>query len=202
MDKLLEDGTKLLTSKQPAQAIELFDKVIASYEEKSEKDVRTYSARTLTENLLYLLEAANSKRSARVVSSNYAYAYFLKGYAYIELRQPEQARLANNKALELAPHNAQFLAQQGYQLARTRDWNASLAAYQKAESAAREFSPENSQKIEINRALRGQGFALVELDRLADAEKIYQTCLTLDAKDKVAADELAYVQAQIAKRRP
>jgi len=201
--KRLDEGVRLLKAGQPAQAIEqCFTKIIAFYEMRNEAKVRLYAARSSAEALLYMLEAAKAKTDAKVVGSSYAYAYFLKGYALTEMRRVDEAKAAIAQAIEISPHNSQFLSEQAVQLASSGEWAQSLLVYQRAELAAREFSPDTSKKLEIGRALRGQGYALVELHRLAEAQKIYQSCLDLDPNDKKAAAELAYVRERMTQAHP
>ncbi|MFM2059998.1 MAG: hypothetical protein RLY71_4383 [Pseudomonadota bacterium] len=196
---LLDKGTSLLKARRPAEAIELFDAIINYYERDARGSAKTYSARTQTETLAYMLMAAKANVDAVTVSATFGYAYYLKSYALTELQQTSAAEDALMKAIELSPHNAHFLAERGNQLAVKRSWIDSLSTFKRAEVAARSFSPELLHTAEIGRALRGQGFVLVELDRLPEAERIYEECLALNREDRIATAELAFIRARIAK---
>ncbi len=195
---ILDAGVKQLTSGQPAAAIaDSFDKVIAFYEARiAGSTTRYYAARTQAETLLYLLEAANAKTGAVVVKSTFAYAYYLRAYALTELNRHAEARASLESAIAMSPRNAQFQGELGDHYARAKNWDASLATFRVADAAAREFSPEDLRKAELGRALRGQGYALVELSRLQDAEEIYKKCLELDPNDRRALAELRLVQSR------
>lgn len=69
-----------------------------------------------------------------------------------------------------------------------------LQTFQRAESAAREFSPPDSKNIELSRAWRGLGYVYVELGQIDEAEKMYKQCLDLDKNDQRALNELRYIQ--------
>ena len=148
---------------------------------------------------MYLAEAANAKTSAKVVSSNWAYAYYLKAYALIELNRASEAKTILQRAIDMAPHNAQFHAEMGNLYQREKNWPQALASFDAAARDAREFSPPQIKNNEIGRAWRGTAYVYVEQNRLDEAEALYRKCLELDPKDGRAAAELRYVQAQRAK---
>ena len=83
----LVDGVRLVQSKKSAEAIQIFDSVASGYESKyKDKNTKYYSSRSPAETLFYTLDAANSnKGSTTVVSGNWGYAYYLKGYALLDL---------------------------------------------------------------------------------------------------------------------
>jgi tetratricopeptide (TPR) repeat protein len=200
--QILDAGTLKLTSGQPAVAItDYFDKVISFYESKiSGATTKYYAARSQAETLFYLLDAAaKSKKNAIVLKSTYGDAYFLRGYSLAALNRDVEAKASIETAIAISPQNAQFLAELGNHFARLKNWDSSLKTYRSAESAAREFSPDEFRKTELGRALRGQGYALVELNRLSEAEQAYQKCIDLDSNDRKAIAELRYVQSLKAK---
>jgi tetratricopeptide (TPR) repeat protein len=196
---ILDAGTSLLKSGKIQEAInDHYNKVIAFFEKRASKsNARIYAARSANESLQYLLQAAadNSKQSAIVVKPTYAYAYFLRGYALAELNQNVEAKAAIERAVQLSPYNAQFLAELGNQHIRAKNWKASLDTFQRAETAANDFTPEEAKQFELGKALRGQGYVLVELNRLSEAETAYNKALTLNPNDRVATAELRYVQS-------
>ena len=70
--------------------------------------------------------------------------------------------------------------------------------FKRAENAA-EFSPESAKAFDKGRALRGEGYALVELGKLDDGETTYLAALKLDPNDKKSQNELEYIRQQKAK---
>jgi Flp pilus assembly protein TadD len=197
----LVDGVRLVQSKKSAEAIQIFDSVAAGYESKyKDKNTRFYSARSPAETLFYTLDAANAnKGSATVVSGNWGYAYYLKGYALLDLGRVAEAKVQLQRAVTLSPQNSQFLSELGHVYQLEKDWQPALQIFQRAEGAAKEFSPANARNAELGRAWRGMGFAYVELNRLDEAEAMYRKCLELDKNDAAAMRELRYVQGVKAK---
>ncbi|PRC92429.1 Tetratricopeptide repeat [Solimicrobium silvestre] len=199
--QLVNEGAKLVASGKSAEAISnYFDKVIATYEAKyGNSKIKIYSARSSTESLAYMLEAANNKVSAKVVSSVWSMAFFLKSYALIEIHRPADSYPFLDKALEMSPKNSHFLSELGNRYQNQKNWTKALETYQLAEEAAKGFSPENSKKIDLGQAWRGLAFVYVEQNRLDEAEAIYLKCLELSSADSAAARELKYVRGLKAK---
>lgn len=201
-EALLEKGISLINAHQPSEAItESFDKLIADYEAQyAGSDKQVYSARTMTESLLYMGTAASAKRDAIALGPTWAYAYFLKAYALVELGRASEAKPLLEKAIELSPQNPQFLAELGHSYIADKNWPLMLETYERSEAATEIGSPEDGKTVELGRALRGQGYALVEMGRLKEAEAMYKRCLKLDRNDAMAANELEYVRRLQSKR--
>ena len=140
--QLLSEGAQFAQSRKPIEAISYFDRVITGYEDAYKgEEAKLYCARWQVESLMYLLESANSKTSAKVVSENWAYAYYLKAYSLLELGRISEAKTLLERALVLSPRNSQFLSEMGNIYQREKNWPKALEIFQAAESAAREFSP-------------------------------------------------------------
>jgi len=181
-------------------AVENFDKVIAMYEKAYRNgQVRVFSARSEPEAKQYLAEAASAKTTAKVVAGTWAYAYYMKGYALVELGRFSDAKASLQQAINLAPHNSQFLSELGATYQREKNWPLSLNAFESAETQAREFTPIEQKTAELSRALRGQADVYVEQNQLDKAEALYRKCLELDASDTKAANKLLSIRAQRAK---
>ncbi|MHA7682610.1 tetratricopeptide repeat protein [Cupriavidus sp. PET2-C1] len=199
--RLLLEGSRLTKTGKLAEAIEDFDKVSAMYESAFRgSKARLFSARFQPEALLYLLEAANAKTPARVVSGNWAYAYYMKGYVLVELGRLADAKVSLQQAIDLAPHNSQFISELAGVYQREKDWSLAMKTFQAAEMQAREFSPPELKNAELSRAWRGQGYVYVEQHQFDEAEALYHKCLELDASDTKAANELRFIQAQRVKK--
>lgn len=204
-DKQLEAliaGRALLDEHKPAQAIsQHFDRVIRFYEARHAKSKkRIYGARTPEESLMYLeMAAADDDRSghgrdAEVISSHWGDAYFFKGYCLVELGHPVEARKYLDKALELSPMNAAYLSESGHLDQMDKNWEAALARFTRAAEAAETTTPEEARVFEWTRALRGQGFALIELGRIEEAKAMYHKALELDPNDEGSKHELRYIE--------
>jgi Flp pilus assembly protein TadD len=84
---------------------------------------------------------------------------------------------------------------------QANDWKHALQTYEEAENAVKLISDQKVQVRDHTRALRGQGYALVELGDLAAAERKYRQSLALDPDDTKAKQELDYVNSLQVKRK-
>jgi Flp pilus assembly protein TadD len=201
LTKLLDEARTLLTRKQPQAALANCEKVIAAFKEHyADTKEKIYCARSSTESLGYLLQAAANadkgklgKKDAIVLSSTWASAYFLKGYALQELGRIPEAKSALMEALELSPWSSLYLSELGSVYKLEKNWKEAKKAFDAAEEHAA-LSPDELKATELGLARRGQGYVLVELGQLDEAEKKYLQCLKDDPNDKKAAAELEYVR--------
>lgn len=193
----VDAAAKLLQQGKPAEAIDGVDKVIAHFEalRKDKTDV-AYCARSPAESLVYLLQAAKDKVPASVYGPAWCDAYFLRGYALIELGRTGAARAALERAVQLAPREAHYRSELAELYAREKNWNEALAAFDASATVAEESVEKERKNAELGRALRGKGYVLVELGRLDEAEAMYRRCLALDPADRKAMNELRYVQSR------
>lgn len=197
LQKLMLDGKRLLTERgRPKAAIdEAYDPVINYYKRTyADPEKKVYTARTTEESLYYLVLASINNKSAIVLDSTWSDAYLMKGYASLDLGELEQAHEALSAAIELAPNNPQYLSEMGFWHQVNRDMESSLVSYKAAAEAAEMISNHDLKVEELTRALRGQGYALVEMQRLDEAEVLYNKCLVLNKKDDKARNELAYIK--------
>ncbi len=195
--RLLQEGRRRIEAGRSAEAIkDCLDKVLAAFEERY-RDTRkqVFCARTESETLFYLLQSAKEKKEAVVIAPTWADAWFMKGYAFLELGQVPAAKLALERAIALSPQNSQYLSELGHCLHLEKDWNGALEVFRKAEEGASLASPDPVKIPERTRALRGQGYSLVELGKLEEAARKYQECLALNPDDATAKGELAYINS-------
>ncbi|WEN14214.1 hypothetical protein PY254_13335 [Rhodanobacter sp. AS-Z3] len=175
--------------------------VITKYETMyAGKPVLVFCANGMLDALTYATlgsKAVNGKvdRPVEVIGAAWARAHWARAYAYSEMaRYPEaQAELA--KALALSPMDSQYQSELAFTYQRSGDWQKMLALYQDAEGNA-EISgvdPETITRLKCV-ALRGEGYALVELHRLDDATKAYQACLKLTPGEPKSLGELGYIR--------
>ncbi|HET8553831.1 MAG TPA: tetratricopeptide repeat protein [Rhodanobacteraceae bacterium] len=197
---------KMIQANQTQQAIDgPLNDVIRHYEKTyANRGVTVYSAKDPTRSLAYLAGAAvaaedaekagKQGRNAIVVGPAWAMAHWAKGYAYDALGQYGQARNELEQALALAPMNSQYASELAYTYLKDGNWNKALSLYQEAEANA-ELAPESAAVHLKCVALRGQGYALVELHHLDDAVKAYKSCLKLNPDDPKSHGELRYIES-------
>lgn len=210
LPKLVEDAQALIKNRQPKEAIANCDKVIALFTSHyANSKQRIYCARSSPETLGYLLQAGadmnkgefdKGKKDAIVLSSTWASAYFVKGYALQDLGRIPDAKAALKLALELSPWNSLYLSELGSIYKLEKNWKEAKKTFEAAEEHAG-ISPDDRKASELALARRGLGYVLVELGQLDDAEKKYLQCLKDDPNDKKAAAELEYVRNLKAKNK-
>jgi tetratricopeptide (TPR) repeat protein len=193
-EKALFSAQRDITHHQPEAAIATLDPVIdrhaASYK-GSKHDV--YCSRSMNETLYYMLLAKSQGRDAVAVDPAWSEAYYYKAYALIELGRIQEARAMLEKARALSPRNSQYLSELAHTWHADREWQKALDLFAEAEKAAA-ISPPEVKNQEMSRALRGQGFSLIELGRLDEAEAKFNAALAIDRHDVRAKNELAYIE--------
>jgi len=194
--KFIWEGQRLLDAKKPQEAITgSLDKVITYFENKyHDKKEQIYCSRTQAETLAYLFSAAAKQQNAVVLNFAWAEAHYMKGFAYLDLEKVPEAKASLEKALQLSPRNSQFLSELGQCFQLEKNWARALELYTAAEEAAKATSPDDRKMAERTRALRGQGYVLVEQGELDRATKKFEECLMLNPDDKTAKGELDYIR--------
>jgi tetratricopeptide (TPR) repeat protein len=130
---------------------------------------------------------------------DWAYSYYLKGYALIELGNYTDAKPLIEKAIEMMPQNAQFLSELGHIYQVEKNWDTQIEVFQRAEKAATTLPKENG-SANLARAWRGIAFALTEQGKLDESTGYYKKCLELNPNDQTAVSELRYIQQLRAKQ--
>ena len=195
-DARLSQAKDLIAKGQPAAALPLADQVIANYEAKyrSNGQIIYYSARSLEEGFVYSTLAGMAGRNGVVLNGDWTQAYFLKGFALVELNRSDEAIRWFDKAAALAPMNAQVLAERAEWYKARRDWKKAYREFESARSAAG-FAADDAKAREEGRAIRGMAFVRIEQGRLDEAERLLGEALKLDPADQRARDELATIAA-------
>lgn len=212
----LQQGRDVLAAGVPQKAIDdYFDPLITEFESRyAGSESRIYSAQNMMQAILYSAlpsagdDAGNTPASTAedtaatdgkppdivVLDGTWAEALQLKAYALIELGRYGDARESLGKAQALSPFNSRYMSEYAYTYQAAKDWNKSVEYYRKAAELAQFSGDDESGKEDLGRALRGEGFALIELGDLDGAEKIFKRCLKLDRKDDKARNELNYIK--------
>lgn len=194
--KQVVDGVRMIEAGHVQAAIDgpLSD-VVRRYEAKygaSKKKI--YSARGMTDALLYSAAPMTMKPPVNsvVIGPAWAMAYWARGYAYNEMARYDEAIVELRKALALAPDDAQYQVELAYAYQQKRDWKQSLPLFQSAQDYA-DITASDPTEMKC-KALRGQGYDLVELHRLDEAEAAYRACLKLKPNEPKSLGELEYIR--------
>jgi len=189
----LDQALTFIRTGKSADAIPILDQVIASEEARNKDEKRLiFSARSLTEAILYAGLGASQKKSAVVLDGTWSAAYFAKGFALIDVGRADEAKAYLDKAIALAPMNAQFLAERGEWFKNRKDWANAYSDFESASTAA-ELAPDTAKSFEKRRALRGMAYARTEQGRLDEARTLLEQCLKLDSADDKCQHEIDYV---------
>ncbi|MBB6250093.1 tetratricopeptide repeat protein [Nitrospirillum iridis] len=201
MLRLLGEGAQLMRSGQPRQAIETYDKIIATYEARyQDSKEKLYCANGMAETLAYMMLAASQKQAAKALAPTWAVAYFMKGYALVELRDTASAKAALEKARDLSPYNPHFLNELANIYKGEKNWPLALETYQAAKEHVAAFALPQLKDKDETAALHGIAFVYSETGKLDEAETIYKQCLEKNPQDTYAQSELNYIAQQRAKQ--
>ena len=178
---------------------EVIDKYEARY---ADRQGRVFSAEGVGDALVYAALSLNevghgagtTDEKIEVLGPAWAKAYWVRGYAYGEMGRYVDARAELEKAVALAPMNSQYLSELAFTYVRSQDWGTMLSLYKKAENAVG-ISADGDAVDDLSCvALRGQGYALVEMMRLDEAEAAYRACLKLKPDEPKSLGELGYIE--------
>jgi Flp pilus assembly protein TadD len=195
-EALLTKAADMVKAKQNAEAIAgPINQIIQNYETAyAHSKTRIYNATSSPESLFYLMQAAKDKTNAQVLSKpTWSAAYYLKAYALEELGNLSEAEASLLNALKLAPAHSAFQSELGTVYQRQKNWPKALQAFKDAQDNAG-ISAEADVIPQRCRALRGQGYVLVELHRLDEAEQKYRECLKFDPNNQASVNEIGYIQ--------
>jgi tetratricopeptide (TPR) repeat protein len=179
--------------------------VIGKYESLyKDSPAKVFCARGMVDALAYAalgdtMAKAGPGRSVTVIGPAWALAYWARGYAFTEMARYAEARAELEKALALSPMDSQYKIELAYTYQHSGDWKRMLSLDQEAEAEAEiSAAPEHASALKCA-ALRGQGFALVELHRLDEATQAYRSCLKLTPGEPKSLGELEYIRGLRAK---
>lgn len=160
----------------------------------AEEGVAYRTARTITEQMTYLVLGAARGETTHVITLACSDAYYYRAYIAVELQQIGAAESYLATALEYAPMNSYYLNEKGYIEQAQQQWKRSIETYEKAAEYAQSYAPEDAKMEEFLRAKRGIGYSLIEMNNLSEAEQIYLEVLEINPDDEAAQNELEYIR--------
>jgi tetratricopeptide (TPR) repeat protein len=110
------------------------------------------------------------------------------GFLCVKRKQFEQALAYLEQGQILEPTNPKFIFEKATALMHCGRKEEALAHY----AQVKELGPYVS-GIDLAISLRGQGFSLIELERLDDAESAFRRALEIDPTSQIALNELRYI---------
>ncbi|HEX4693705.1 tetratricopeptide repeat protein [Sphingomonas sp.] len=182
-----------ITAGRPQEALDALAPVIVAYEADQAKEKRhLYCGMSVAETIAYMALPDPDKKGAVALAPGYCTALYLKGFALIDLNRIADARAVYLRVVSLAPFHAHFLSELGQSYRYDKNWPMMLDSCKRAEGVVG-FASDESRKKETALAWHCQGYALTELGKLDEAEKLYRQCLELDPDDAHAKNELLYI---------
>lgn len=210
-------GFDAIRKKAPQIALNKADAIIKRFE-ANKKDNANYTCTSgQTDTLNSLLGAAliagqgeqtEGKTSTHAISYDICDAYFLKGFALIDLKKRNEALPSLQTAVKMDPDNTQYINELAEWYKGSRDWETSLSLFTKASETTDlsiEFMEDKklSEKILDTRrcrSYRGIAFNHAEMKNWKKARKAAKACLKLIPNDPGSLGELKYIEANEGKK--
>ncbi|MEO5688350.1 MAG: tetratricopeptide repeat protein [Burkholderiaceae bacterium] len=191
---VLDQAVTLIASHRAQDALDLLDPLVTTLEARyKDRPEKLYCSHGTAETLFYMVSASVDDKGAVALDYPFCDAYFMRGFAEIDLGRHAKAEADYAHALALAPNYPHYLSEMAELYSMHHDWAGALKYYTRAREDAPVYSPEGKANFELGRALRGIGYVDVELGNLDEAEAMYRRCLEIDPKDQKARGELGYV---------
>ena len=177
-------------------AAERYGRIAADFAERYPESPgkRYYCARSAPETLLYMGMAAADKVSGVALAPTWCQALFMQAYSYIELKKIDLALAPLERAVELAPLDAQYANELGFVYRSLGRLDEAMTSY-RAALAGLDASPDVQA---VNRhkavALRGIGWIHAEHQQWDEAEQAYNQSLEANPGNQHALSELKYIE--------
>jgi tetratricopeptide (TPR) repeat protein len=180
----------LIEAKKFAEADQKALALRKSYEATFDPGLKQFTFHTQAE-----FEEFSKSSAVKFEWIDFGYAQCLKMQAYLAAeRRDFPAALAFLQSVDaVAPISADSALEVGYVLNQSGKPEAGLIVYRRAHALAEKYP---SQRPYRAAALRGIGYALIDLKRLDEAERAFQESLKIEPGNKVALNELAYIKAE------
>jgi len=165
-------------------------------EQRGSDEKPVFSVTNDAEAKEYLGEARPHARP-RFIDHACPAAYKTAAFLSVRAKESNAAFDYLDRAQKLAPHWAEPLAERAYLIGSLGDRAASLEMYQRSLTLVEKYPSSTYLKPLV---LRGIGFALIELDRLDEAQLAFEASLEVEPRNELAKNELIYIE-QIRERK-
>jgi tetratricopeptide (TPR) repeat protein len=187
---------EMVKAKHFADADELAKQLRKAYEAEFDPQLKQYSFQSKAE-----YDEFRKVSSEKFEWIDWGYKECLQMQAFIKSeKQDFLGALEILRGIEkLAPVSAGTLTETGYILNQLGRFDEALSFYQKAHDLSSRYTTQRSFRAS---ALRGMGFAFIELERLDEAEGALQESLELEPMSRIALNELKYIQGLRSSNQP
>lgn len=149
-------------------------------------------------------DSDEGKTVTAAVAAEICSAYFVKGFALIDLGNRDEALPNLQMAVEMDPDNQHYMNELAEWYKVGRDWQTSLEIFTKASETTDQsiaMMEDKKQSTEILnlmycRSYRGIAFNQVEMGNWSEARSAIDKCLKLIPDDPRSQQELQYIIAQ------
>lgn len=187
--------TSMINAKRFAAAENLANKLRRAYEAEFNTQLKQYSFQSQAE-----FDEFRKTSTAQFEWIDWGYQACLHSQAFIksERRDFVGALEILNYVEQVAPFSAVSIAEKGQVLNKLGKYEEALSEYRKALELSVKYASQRPHRAAV---LRGMGFALIELKRLDEGERVFQESLEIEPKNQLALNELTYIQDQREKMR-
>jgi tetratricopeptide (TPR) repeat protein len=160
------------------------------------KDMLEEKKAELAINNYFNIIIENCTKKNNVVD-NYicADATYHKASAYVEMKKLDKAKVWVEKAMKILPKASTYVTELAFIYQSKKNLIKALQVYKKAEDIARNDLDYQDNKRGLSRAIRGQGFILIEIGRLKEAKEHFNEALKINPNDTSALHELKYIES-------
>lgn len=176
-------GFDRLRAGRQAEAIALFDRVIAALDPRPAGDARARVCRP---------DRGDAAPDAVIVDPAVCDAHFGRGFALIDLGRGDLAEPALRRATEMAPGNAHYANEYAELFKSRRDWAEAYRLFARAWAVVDKAVGGRDAPVAA-RALRGMGFARMALGEYDEAEDLFRRSLTFEPGSLAAKAELGHI---------
>ncbi|KMS59710.1 diguanylate cyclase [Novosphingobium barchaimii LL02] len=177
----VEQGFNLIRRGKQAQAVKMFDQVIAHADQQLYGDNRGR-----------LCRVGGAVDNSVSVDPAVCDAHFGKGFALIDMGRGDLAEAELRKASQMAPGNAHFANEYAELFKSRRDWQQSYDGFARAWAVVDKATTGPDASVAA-RALRGMGFNEAAMGKFDEAQQFYTQSLQYEPKSEIAQVELGNI---------
>ncbi|MFH1876868.1 MAG: tetratricopeptide repeat protein [Candidatus Omnitrophota bacterium] len=187
----------LIRKGQTAEAKALLEQFIRTlpsdwkplYEKNGKDMIICWNSQEFIAYAQYRGKTDKSKDAIWPTAPSYSQAFYLLGFIAAENKDFSSAIPYFDKALSLEPDHPTIWCEKAFVVRQMGHNEEAYQLYLKA-LEIRPWATDHQRAV----ALRGAGFTLTELGRLAEAETLYERSLDLEPGNNVALNELSYIR--------
>ena len=159
-----------------------------STEDAEGQSIKFWDQASFVHYVLWEKSQGRAKKAISAVGNAYPRAFYHMGFLCVKRKQFGRAIEYLDEGQRLEPTNPKFIMEKCEALVCSGRKEEALALY----AQVREIGPYVSGH-DLAVAIRGQGFVLIEMGRLDDAEKAFKRSLDIEPKNGVALNKLQYI---------